>query len=195
MSRRLALLAFLAVALLTAGCDHAVKFAAREALGDGAVHAFASGVVRFQLAHNNGGFLTLGARLDPALRATGRRLFVVTAKPVRFAREIVRHFALGEFFEAVYGPSEDGVLHDKAELIAHVLRTERIAPGETAMVGDRSHDVLGARACGVAAVGALWGYGSHAELTDAGAHALAAEPAELAIALAAAGAHAARGEC
>ncbi len=68
MSRRLALLAFLAVALLTAGCDHALKHAAREALGDGAVHAFASGIVRFQLAHNNGGFLTLGARLDPALR-------------------------------------------------------------------------------------------------------------------------------
>ncbi len=129
------------------------------------------------------------------LRASGRRLFVVTAKPERFAREIVRHFALGEFFEAVYGPSEDGVLHDKAELIAHALRTERIAPGKVAMVGDRSHDVLGARACGVAAVGALWGYGSHAELTAAGAHALAEEPAELAIALATADAHAARGEC
>ncbi len=130
-----------------------------------------------------------------ALRATGRRLFVVTAKPERFAREIVRHFGLAEFFEAVYGPSEDGVLHDKAELIAHVLRSERIAPAEVAMVGDRSHDVLGARACGLAAVGALWGYGSHAELADAGAHALAAAPAELASALAAAEARTARGEC
>jgi phosphoglycolate phosphatase len=131
-----------------------------------------------------------------ALRASGRRLFVVTAKPQRFAREIVRHFALGEHFEAVYGPGEDGVLHDKAELIAHVLRSERIAPSEVAMVGDRSHDVLGARACGVAAVGALWGYGSHAELTDAGAHALATMPADLAVALPAAEAHAARGgEC
>ena len=54
---------------------------------------------------------------------------------------------------------------------------------DVAMVGDRSHDVLGARACGVAAVGALWGYGSRAELSEAGAHALAAEPAELASAL------------
>jgi len=121
-----------------------------------------------------------------AIRAAGRRLFVVTAKPQRFAREIVRHFALGGFFEAVYGPSEDGVLHDKAELIAHVLRSERLAPGDVAMIGDRAQDVLGARACGALAVGALWGYGSHAELTDAGAHAVADEPAGIADALAAA---------
>jgi phosphoglycolate phosphatase len=124
-----------------------------------------------------------------AIRAEGRRLFVVTAKPERFAREIVRHFALGEFFEEVYGPSEDGVLHDKTELIAHVLRRERLAARDVAMVGDRAHDVLGARACGVAAVGALWGYGSHAELADAGAHALAAEPAGIGAALATLGAH------
>jgi phosphoglycolate phosphatase len=129
------------------------------------------------------------------LRAAGRRMFVVTAKPVLFAREIVRHFALGEFFEAVHGPAEDGVLHDKGVLIAHVLRSERLDPRAVAMVGDRSHDVLGARACGVAAVGALWGYGSRAELSEAGAHALAAEPAELTSALAAAGARAAHGEC
>ena len=122
------------------------------------------------------------------LAAEGRRLFVVTAKPERFAREIVRHFALGEFFEAVYGPSEDGVLHDKAELIAHALREERLAPGDVAMVGDRAHDVLGARACGVAAIGALWGYGSHAELTEAGAHALAEAPAGVGPALEAAAA-------
>jgi phosphoglycolate phosphatase len=130
-----------------------------------------------------------------SLRGAGRRLFVVTAKPERFAREIVRHFALGEFFEAIYGPSEDGVLHDKAELIAHVLRREGLAAGEVAMVGDRAHDVLGARACGALAVGALWGYGSRAELTDAAADALAAEPAGVADALAAAAARRSRPQC
>lgn len=68
MTRRVALLAFLAVALLTAGCDHAVKHAARVALGDGETHAFARDVVRFQLVHNSGGFLSFGARLPDALR-------------------------------------------------------------------------------------------------------------------------------
>ena len=130
-----------------------------------------------------------------SLRTTGRRLFVVTAKPQLYAREIVRHFGLGEFFEAVYGPSEDGVMDDKAELIAHVLRRERCAPGEAAMIGDRSLDVLAARAGGVAAIGALWGYGSHGELTEAGAHALAGYPSDVAAALDAAVTRSARVEC
>jgi signal peptidase II len=68
VSRRLALFAFLGAALLTAGCDHAAKHAARTALGDGGVHSFVSGVVRFQLAHNVGGFLSFGERLAPELR-------------------------------------------------------------------------------------------------------------------------------
>lgn len=69
MSRRSrAPLGFLGVALLTAGCDHAVKHAARIALGDGAAHSLAGDLVRFQLTHNSGGFLSLGARLAPALR-------------------------------------------------------------------------------------------------------------------------------
>jgi len=114
------------------------------------------------------------------LRASGERLLVVTAKPERFAREIVRHFALADFFDGVYGPSEDGVLNDKAELIAHVLRAERLAPERTTMIGDRAQDVRGARTNGARAIGALWGYGSRDELADAGAHALAADPGALA---------------
>ena len=70
--------------------------------------------------------------------------------------------------------------------VAMSLRAERLDASGVAMIGDRAHDVLGARACGVSAIGALWGYGSHAELTEAGAHALAAVPAEIAAALAAA---------
>jgi signal peptidase II len=68
MSRRVSLLTFLATALLTAGCDHAVKHAARAVLGDGATHEFAGEIVRFQLAFNSGGFLSLGERLPAALR-------------------------------------------------------------------------------------------------------------------------------
>lgn len=38
------------------------------------------------------------------------------------------------------------------------------------MIGDRSHDVVGARSNGMTAIGVLYGYGSEAELRDAGAH-------------------------
>ena len=76
MSRRRAALVFLGVALLTGGCDHAVKQAARSALGDGAAHSLAGDLVRFELTHNSGGFLSFGSQLAPALRET---LFVVLA--------------------------------------------------------------------------------------------------------------------
>jgi phosphoglycolate phosphatase len=75
------------------------------------------------------------------------------------------------------------VLHDKAELIAHVLRAENLTPERATMIGDRAQDVRGARASGARAIGALWGYGSRAELASAGAHALAERPSELAEAL------------
>lgn len=47
------------------------------------------------------------------------------------------------------------------------------------MAGDRKHDMIGANASGVFAVGALWGYGSRQELVMAGAAALCERPSEL----------------
>ncbi len=37
------------------------------------------------------------------------------------------------------------------------------------MVGDRHHDIDGAREIGISSVGVLWGYGDREELTAAGA--------------------------
>lgn len=79
----------------------------------------------------------------------------------------------------------DGTLTDpktrsnKGDLIAHLLRQAGIPPDETAMVGDRAQDVLGARANGVVPIGALWGYGSREELSAAGAEMLCGRPADL----------------
>ena len=44
------------------------------------------------------------------------------------------------------------------------------------MVGDRRYDIEGAHACGLSAIGAVYGYGSEAELAAAGAKYLAATP-------------------
>ena len=52
-------------------------------------------------------------------------------------------------------------------------------PNDTVMVGDRSHDMIGARANGLRAVGVLWGYGSREELQAAGADVLLEAPRDL----------------
>ncbi|MET0584617.1 MAG: HAD hydrolase-like protein [Candidatus Binatia bacterium] len=76
------------------------------------------------------------------------QLFVVTSKVRLFAEPIVEHFGLRRFFISVYGGELDGSYVDKSELIAKVLRSESLTPDETVMIGDRAHDVIGAKATG-----------------------------------------------
>jgi phosphoglycolate phosphatase len=52
--------------------------------------------------------------------------------------------------------------------------------GVSMMIGDTSYDMAMARAAGVTAVGVAWGYHDPAELQAAGAHYVAARPADVA---------------
>ena len=87
-----------------------------------------------------------------ALAAAGVRLFVCTSKPEVFATRIVAHLGF-HGVERVYGADLAGKLDDKSNLLAHVIRSERLDPALCIMVGDRHHDVRAARANGVRAGG------------------------------------------
>jgi phosphoglycolate phosphatase len=113
------------------------------------------------------------------LVAGGRSMYVVTSKPHIDARRIVRHFGLDSYFQGVYGPELDGTRKDKADLIAHLFRQESLSVDGTVMVGDRCYDVAGATANRLPTVGVLWGYGSQAELTRAGAWKVCRTPHDL----------------
>ena len=69
---------------------------------------------------------------------------------------------------------------EKADVLRYALETMGVGAAESLMVGDREHDVLGAKALGLPCLGVLWGYGSREELTEAGAAALAETPEEMA---------------
>lgn len=113
-----------------------------------------------------------------ALRARGYLLAVATSKPELFAREIIAHFSLDTLFASVRGGDmeETGT---KADVIRRVLSDLSLPPEEAVMVGDRRHDVLGAREVGCPAVGVLWGFGSREELEESGAAAIIRTPEEL----------------
>ena len=113
------------------------------------------------------------------LKAAGLRLFVATSKPEPLSLRILEHFELLRHFEAVAGSTMDEQRTKKGEVIAYALKTYRLDPAETVMVGDRKHDVLGARENGLSCIGVLYGYGSREELTDAGAAALVKDLSEL----------------
>ncbi len=104
-----------------------------------------------------------------ALRDRGHTLHVATSKVEVYAKRIIDHFGLSEFFVSVNGSGMDGSRANKAILIAHVLQTQGIDPAEAVMIGDREHDMIGAKANSLPAIGALWGYGSGRELMESGA--------------------------
>lgn len=114
------------------------------------------------------------------LREDHKRLWVATSKPTEFSKQILDHFLLDGFFEAVIGSNLDGSRVEKAEVIAFLLEQHpEILPEATVMVGDRKHDIIGARANGVDAIGVGYGYGSPEELEAAGPVAIAADMATL----------------
>lgn len=115
-----------------------------------------------------------------ALDAAGRRLFVATSKPTVYAERIVEHFELSSQFEAVCGSELDGTRSDKTDLIAWMVQEYRLEPASSIMIGDRSHDIIGALNNGVAGLGVLYGYGTRTELVDAGAAQLFERPGDIA---------------
>ena len=111
-----------------------------------------------------------------ALRSSGHRLFVATSKAHVFADRIIDHFDLREHFERVFGAELDGTRADKSDLLAYALKTAAVESSHAIMIGDRSHDMIGARNNGIKGIGVLYGYGSEQELMAAGASQLCATP-------------------
>jgi phosphoglycolate phosphatase len=120
------------------------------------------------------------ANVLATLAETPRRMFVATSKPHVFAGRIIDHFGLAGYFERVFGSELDGTRVHKADLLAYALAETRVTPSRALMIGDRSHDVVGAKANGIDAIGVTYGYGSREELVAAGAIHLCASPREIA---------------
>lgn len=111
----------------------------------------------------------------------GMTMAVATSKPDFLAERIVDHFDLRRWFTVVSGAEPDGSRRHKGDIIRHTLAQLRVsARPDVVMVGDREHDVLGAREAGIGCIGVLWGYGSRAELEAAMAVAIVADPQDLA---------------
>src|SRR5207244_12077669 len=104
------------------------------------------------------------------------RLFVATSKPHVFATRIIDHFGLRPYFEYVFGSELDGTRVHKGDLLAWALEQSGTDPARAIMIGDRSHDIVGAKQNGSDAIGVLYGYGSREALLEAGAMHLCATP-------------------
>ena len=101
------------------------------------------------------------------LKKQGYKLFLATAKPEIYARQILQHFELLQYFDYPYGSELTGERTNKGDLIGYILQQEKLDPMECLMVGDREHDIFGARRFGIETIAVEYGYGSQQELDEA----------------------------
>ena len=114
------------------------------------------------------------------LTDAGKTLILATSKPVVFAEQILEHFDLRQYFEFIGGSDIEQTRAKKTEILQYILEECQLVDlTELVMVGDRKHDIIGAKQFGIDTVGVLYGYGSEEELKEAGADVLVDSVREL----------------
>jgi phosphoglycolate phosphatase len=113
------------------------------------------------------------------IRDSGASVYLATTKFVEHADAVLKAFSLRQYFDGVFGARRDGSLGDKRDLLRHIIEEIGIDPARSVMIGDREHDIIGAKANGISTIGVTYGYGSREELMNAGADALCDSPDDI----------------
>ncbi len=103
------------------------------------------------------------------LKDRGHILMVATSKPTLYTLRILDKFDLSRYFDFVSGSAMDEKNSSKAQIIKYAIDYNNLAPEDIIMIGDRRHDIIGAKANSVYCAGVLYGYGDLYELQKAGA--------------------------
>ena len=99
-----------------------------------------------------------------------KTLIIATSKPTIQAKTVLSYFKLDKYFTYVSGSEMNGDRSDKSEVIQYALEQNNINDlSRCIMVGDRKHDIIGAKTVGMKSVGVLYGYGDYDELSEANA--------------------------
>ena len=115
-----------------------------------------------------------------ALRAQGYRMCIATSKLETYAKEMLERLGIAGFFEQIVGATLDEKISTKAEVVREAIRRMEITQREKAlMIGDRKHDVLGAKECGIDSFGVYMGCAEPLEHENAGATYIASGISEL----------------
>lgn len=94
----------------------------------------------------------------------GKKLILATSKPEHYAVQIMEHFDLEKYFDCLCGSHLDAGYETKADVIRDAFSRCNIEDkSKVLMIGDRMHDICGAKECGIPCAAVLWGYGSEDE--------------------------------
>lgn len=103
------------------------------------------------------------------LTDNGHILALATSKPKVFADRIMAKYRLRPYFKLICGSELDGTRNDKNEVIEYAIEKLKCPREKIIMVGDRKHDIIGAKKCGISSCGVRFGYAEVGELEEAGA--------------------------
>lgn len=116
-----------------------------------------------------------------ALSDNGKTLILATSKPEKYAKIIMNEYGFTKYFTFIGGASlADKTRNHKDAVIEYCLKECNITnPEECIMIGDREHDVIGAKKFGIETIGVSYGYGTEEELRQAGAKYIAKTSEEI----------------
>ncbi len=136
----------------------------RRALGEGFSEEqlersleFFLGYYRVHMLDNTRLYPGVREALD-RMRAAGLRLAVLTNKPVRFSRDLLRGLGLGDHFGVVYGGNSFETKKPHPEGLEKIMAEVGARPERTLVVGDSAVDVRTARNAGACACGVTYGF-------------------------------------
>lgn len=112
--------------------------------------------------------------------AQDNSIYIATSKPEQFAKMILEKLQINHYFNGIYGASMDSSRASKDKVLAYAVANANVRSlSQAVMIGDREHDILGAHHVGLESIGVLYGYGSMAELQEAGATMIVEQPVDL----------------
>ncbi len=114
------------------------------------------------------------------IKASGKALYVATSKQEYMAHKLIGEFGLTSYFDDIFGADHKSGISDKTQVLQSAKKRLARNLQNAVMVGDRYHDIDGAKAVGIDAIGVLYGYGDEDELTLAGSDYLADSVCDLA---------------
>ncbi|WP_423738768.1 HAD family hydrolase, partial [Clostridium neonatale] len=122
-----------------------------------------------------------------ALKKSGKELIVATSKPEVHAKKILEHFNVDKYFTIIAGADFEETRVKKGDVIKYALDNFRntlndnevLNLSQVIMIGDREHDIIGAKENNIKAIGVLYGYGDVVELTQARASYIVSKPEDL----------------
>lgn len=114
------------------------------------------------------------------LNKNNKKIILATSKPEVYAKQILEYFNIDKYFSVIAGADFEETRVNKGDVIKYALNKADIKDlSKVIMIGDREHDIIGAKENNIKSIGVLYGFGDVIELTQARADYISKTPQDI----------------